>query len=138
MVSRKLRAYLLVAGFFLLGAVGGAAAGRAYTQREVATALFTADHQVRDTMFLDAIAHELELTDVQRSRVAALHQRHRTRRRELMQAVAQTCGKPLEDLHAEMDAEMSQLLNDAQAARWNALMTQRRQRRGGDGSKELR
>jgi len=135
MVSRKLRAYLLVAGFFVLGGVGGAAAGRAYTQREVATALFTADHQVRDTMFLDAITHELQLTEAQRSRVAELHQSHRARRRELMQAVAETCGKPLEELRAEMDAEMSQLLNASQTARWNELMAQRRQRRGSEPSK---
>src|SRR5690606_11033374 len=135
MVSRKLRAYLLVAGFFVLGGVGRAAAGRAYTQREVATALFTADHLVRDTMFLDAITHELQLTEAQRSRVAELHQSHRARRRELMQAVAETCGKPLEELRAEMDAEMSQLLNASQTARWNELMAQRRQRRGSEPSK---
>lgn len=131
-MSRRVRAYLLVAGFFLLGAVGGAAAGHAYTHRQLASALFTADHQVREAMFLDAIARELGLNDVQRARVAELHQRHRAKRRELMQTVAQTCGKPLEDLHAEMDAEMIAILDGHQAARWNELMAQRRQRRAGE------
>lgn len=135
MVSRQLRAYLLVAGFFALGAVGGAAAGRAYTQREVASALFTADHQVRESMFLDAIAHELELTDAQAVRVAEVHQRHRAKRRELMWTVSQTCGRPLEELHSAMEAEMSTILNERQAARWSELMAQRRQRRNGDASK---
>lgn len=132
MVSRKVRAYLLVGGFFVLGAVGGAAAGRAYTQRELASALFTGDHQVREAMFLDAIAHELDLNEAQRSKVAEVHQRHRAKRRELMQTVSQTCGKPLEDLHAEMDAEMKGILDANQAVRWAELMTQRRQRRASE------
>lgn len=132
MVSRKLRAYLLVAGFFVLGAVGGAAAGRAYTQRELASALFTADHQVRESMFLDAIAHELDLNESQRTRVAEVNQRHRAKRRELMQTVSQTCGKPLEDLHTAMEGEMSTILDAHQAVRWNELMAQRRQRRANE------
>lgn len=129
MVSRKLRAYLVVGGFFLLGAVGGAAAGRAYTQRELASGLFTSNPDVREAMFLDAISHELDLSAAQRRQVAEVHQRHREKRRELMQAVTQTCGKPLEELHTAMEAEMSTILEPSQAARWSELMAQRRQRK---------
>lgn len=132
MLTRKVRAYLLVAGVFALGAIGGAAAGRAFTQRELASALFTADHQVREAMFLDAITHELDLNESQRVRVAEVHQRHRAKRRELMQTVSQTCGKPLEDLHGAMDAEMSAILDANQAARWQELMAQRRQRKAAE------
>ncbi len=132
MVSKRARAYLLVAGFFALGVVGGAAAGRAFTQRELAAALFAGDHQVREEMFLDAIARELDLSAEQRTRVAQVHQRHRSQRRELMRTVSETCGKPLEDLHAAMDAEMNGILDPEQAARWNRLMAQRRQRKSSE------
>lgn len=132
MVSRKVRAYMLVAGFFALGAIGGAAAGRAFTQRELAATLFAADPHVRESMFLDAIAHELDLTETQRTQVAAVHQRHRTKRRELMQTVSETCGKPLDELHDVMESEMGTILDAHQNARWSELMAQRRQRRASE------
>jgi hypothetical protein len=126
-VSPKLRAYLLVAGFFLLGALGGVAAGRAYTQRELAQNLFAADPQTREAMFLNAMSHELGLSDVQRSQVATIHEKHKAQRRELMRHIFQGCGKPLEELQTTMDAEMNAVLDANQAARWRQMVAHRRQ-----------
>lgn len=129
-MNTKSRAYLMIAGFFTLGAVGGAAAGRAYTQRELALGLFSGDHHMRETMFLDALSHELELSDEQRERVADVHRRFHGKRKELRRTQCEPCSKAMEDLHQAMDGEMSAVLDPDQTARWREMVAKRRSPRG--------
>jgi hypothetical protein len=129
-VSSRLRAYLMIAGFFALGAVGGAAAGRAYTQRELALGVFSGDRQTREAMFLDALSHELQLSDEQREQVADLHRRFQGKRKELRRTQCEPCSKAMDDLHQAMDGEMSAVLDPDQTARWREMVARRRPPRG--------
>lgn len=130
MVTTKSRAYLMIAGFFTLGAVGGVAGGRAYTQRELALGLFSGDRHTREVMFLDALSHELELSAEQRERVADVHRRFQGQRKELKRTQCEPCSKAMEALHQAMDGEMSAVLDSEQTARWREMVARRRPPRG--------
>ena len=130
MVNPKFRAYLLLAGFFALGAVGGAAFGRAFTQHEFASSLFAGDTEVRETMFLKALSAELSLNEQQLAQVSGVAQRYRSARRDLFQQVFQSCGKPLEELQAKIEDEMCAALEPPQQERFKQMMAQRRKHLG--------
>jgi len=126
--KERWRALLLVLGFFTLGALGGAAAGGAWVKRQLARSMFDGDSRGHEQLFLTALTAELELSETQRQQIEAVAARYREQRRTLLREVFDSCGKPLEDLHDKMDAEVTALLDEAQAARFARLVEARRRR----------
>lgn len=129
MVSTKratLKAYALVAGVFLFGAVAGGAAMHAFSQRDVKALLGREGFERRR---LGALAQELELTDEQHTRLREIFRRRGEERRKLTAEVMERCGSSLEEHERQMDAEIRAVLSEPQAARFEQLMEQRGPRR---------
>ena len=130
MVNRQVRAYSILAGFFLLGAVGGGAAGRAYTQHELAKVYVGSDPQVREALFVQAIAVEIDLSPSEAQHLASVAAKYRADRRDLTQRMYETCGKPMQELQARMSEEVTAGLRPDKAARYLEVIAERRRQFG--------
>jgi hypothetical protein len=130
MVSPKLRGYSILAGFFLLGAIGGIAGGRAFTQHEMSQTYFDQEPQTREALFVRGIAAALALTKAEARHLASVAAKHRDSRRALTQLMYDTCGQPMRELQNQMNAEVAAGLRPDKAAGYLEIIAARRRQNG--------
>lgn len=128
MVARALRGYLVLSGFFLLGALAGIAVGRAYTQREMIDA--DLDPQTREAISIHAIAAELDLNEQERRHLASVAAKYRSMRREATQEMYDSCGQGMRALQVQMSSEVTAGFRPEKAASYLEVIAARRKQQG--------
>jgi Spy/CpxP family protein refolding chaperone len=126
----KLKAYLVVAGIFLLGTISGAGAGYALAQRQVAELMDDPSHEKLRERRLAGLARKLDLSDDQFSRVRAIVEAHKGERNQNMRQIFERCGPELRASRAKLDNAIKAVLDDTQKQRFDQLIERRRQRWG--------
>jgi Spy/CpxP family protein refolding chaperone len=122
MVSRKrIKAYAVLGGVFLLGALAGGGSVFAISQREV-RAFARGERRAFEHRRLDALERELDLTSQQRAQIAAIFDAHREQQRELRRSLMERCGEPIREQRRKLHAEIDAVLTPAQRQRHAELM----------------
>jgi Spy/CpxP family protein refolding chaperone len=127
-ISAKLKGGLVLVGVFLLGGLAGGATARAWVQRDYAAQLTGRPGERIARRHLGALARELNLSDEQRERVRAIMDKHRSEREAVMKKLAESCGAPMREHKAKVDAEIRAVLDPEQRKRFDALLTKQRER----------
>jgi Spy/CpxP family protein refolding chaperone len=125
-VKTELKAYLLMAGIFVLGGVVGAAGAWGYAQHHYAELMRDDAPDVRELRRFGALVRELDLSVEQQEKIRAIMARHAQVRRDAMRAVFDKCGADLARTRSELDAQIRQVLTPAQAQAYDRLVFQRR------------
>jgi Spy/CpxP family protein refolding chaperone len=126
--SAKLKGGLVLVGVFVLGTLAGGAATRAWMQRDYAEQLSGHAGERLARRHLRALERELDLTDEQRQRVREIIEKYRPEGETVMNTLAESCGAPLREHKAKVDAEIRAVLNPEQQKRFDALLEKQRER----------
>jgi Spy/CpxP family protein refolding chaperone len=133
MVSSRRKAYAVIAGVFVLGALAGGGATWALQERKVRD-LALGERRAFEERRLEALSRELDLSSEQRAQVAAIFDKHREEKKELSRSMFERCGGPLSEAKAKMRAEIHAVLSPEQRQRYDALVRERESRMlGGHG-----
>jgi Spy/CpxP family protein refolding chaperone len=128
MVNRtRLKAYAIVAGVFVLGALAGAGASHAFAQRDYAS-LVAGERDFIEHRKLRALSRELDLSSEQRERIAEILRKHRDDRRGLSRQMFERCGEPVRAHKAKVSAEIRAVLDPAQQTRFDQFEKQQQER----------
>jgi hypothetical protein len=121
------RAYTILSGVFVLGALSGAGLGYAYSQQAMAALASEDRSEGRDLRRLNAFTRKLELSDSQRERVRGIVERYRPERERHARRMFESCGEELLRVKRAMDGEIRAILSPEQQQRFDA-MRERRER----------
>lgn len=128
MVNRsRAKAYGILVAVFVLGATTGAGVCKAVIEGEYRD-LASGDPEDWHRRKLEAMGRQLELSDEQQQAIGAIFRKHDDQRRRLMRTMIQSCGQPLEQHKAQVDAEVRAVLTPEQANRLEDLLKKHRPR----------
>jgi hypothetical protein len=116
----RIKAYGLVAGVFLFGAVAGGSVSYAYARAETRV-LFTGDRGAFEQFRLRALERELDLDAAQARKIRGIFEQHRAERERLGKQMFESCGDPVRTLRARIDGEIRAVLTPEQATRYDAI-----------------
>jgi Spy/CpxP family protein refolding chaperone len=125
MVSRRVLGYLLLAAAFAVGAACGGGAAFAYVAKRHTTML----HEGRgpESRRMRALSRRLELDTDQEQRIRAILAKDRDTMRDLGRAMFESCGGPIRDQKARVDAAIREVLRPEQQKRYDELLDRREQ-----------
>jgi Spy/CpxP family protein refolding chaperone len=125
-VSRaRLGAVAVVVAAFLVGALAGSAATRAWQDRRFGRAFGPPGGPARERFFVEALSRRLDLSERQRARVEAIFARHRPERDRIFEK----CRPAHEALKTRVDGEIREVLTSAQRARFERMLRRRERAR---------
>jgi Spy/CpxP family protein refolding chaperone len=125
MVARPLRGYLMLVAVFALGAAAGGTSVFAVLKHR-STAMLV-DDRVNERR-LDGLTDELGLDGAQRQQIAAILNQAQGEARAISWQTDARCGHPLLDHRTQVDDRIRAALRGEQQARFDALLTLRRER----------
>ena len=116
MVARPLRGYLMLVAVFALGAAAGG------------TSVFAVLKHRSTAMLVDDRVNERRLDGAQRQQIAAILNQAQGEARAISWQTDARCGHPLLDHRTQVDDRIRAALRGEQQARFDALLTLRRER----------
>jgi len=126
MVSReRVKAYALLMGTFVLGAICAGAGYHAYA-RERNAELFSGDREAFEARRVQALSRELELDSEQAERLREIFKKHAPERQRLMREAMESCGAAMNAHRERVDQEVRGLLDPDQTRRFEALRAERK------------
>lgn len=125
--SARLKAYALLTGTFVLGAVFAGAGYHAYALEKNAE-LFSGDREAFEARRVQVMTRELDLSPEQAQKVRAIFERHAPERQRLMREAMQSCGAAINAHRERIDEELRALLEPGQKSRFEALRVDRKKR----------
>lgn len=127
MISKsRFQGYAALLATFVLGAVVGAGGTHTYDQRRLAH-LFR-DRPAFEHRRLEALARRLDLDEGQREAIRKVMEDHGEERRALIRNALQPCSDALHSAQEQLDAQIRAVLRPDQAARFDALSKEHRER----------
>lgn len=125
--TNRVKAYLALAGAFVLGGVVAGAGYHAYATQKNAE-LFAGDREAIEARRVEVMSRELGLSSEQEAQVRELFRRHAPERRRLMREAMQSCGAAMSAHRERLDAEIRALLDAEQRVRFEALRAERKRK----------
>lgn len=129
-ISKRARAVGLLVGVFLVGGVAGSGATFAFAQRDMRGLMGREGFEQRK---MRALTRRLDLTTEQQTQVQEILRRRGEERRQLMDKMQESCGKPVAEHRAKTDDEIRAVLTEAQKPKFEELLERRARRGGGRG-----
>ncbi|HMR09090.1 MAG TPA: hypothetical protein PKA88_25090 [Polyangiaceae bacterium] len=129
-ISKRTRAIGLLVGVFLVGGVAGSGATFAFAQRDMRGLMGREGFEQRK---MRALTRRLDLTTEQQTQVQEILRRRGEERRQLMDKMQESCGKPVAEHRAKTDDEIRSVLTDAQKPKFEELIERRGRYGGGRG-----
>jgi Spy/CpxP family protein refolding chaperone len=120
-IGKRGKAYAVLGGVFVLGALAGGGSVFALSQREV-RAFARGERQAFEHRRLDALERELDLTAEQRTRIAAIFEKHRAEQRDARRQMMERCGEPIREQRRKLTEAIDAVLTPEQRQRHAELM----------------
>ena len=128
MVNRSsLKVVLVIVGVFVSGMGTGAAVTLAWSHHRL-VGMIERGGPFHHEMRMRALQRTLQLSSDQRRTISAILERDAPTRRQLMDDAIQSCGEPLRDHKAQIDAEIRAVLRPDQQVRFDELAKRQAER----------
>lgn len=126
-IGKRFKAYGVLAGVFLLGAIAGAGTFWAVSQRQM-HAFASGERRAFEHRRLEALSRKLDLSDEQREKVRVILERHRAERDEVMRGMLERCGDPAKAHRDKLKQEIDAVLTPEQRVLHDELVRERDKR----------